>query len=705
MAKRRSGPPKGNQPAAVSSPAALDPATAWDRLAPFLAFFSLAALYIATLRPSIAGGDSGELTAAALTGGVPHPSGYPLFALLARLFAALPLGHSPAWRVNLLSAVATAAAGGLACAVVQSWTRNAVAGLLAAALFGTSPLAWSHATSAEVFGLNAMFVALAFYLWLRVERSLARRDVFALLLASGLAMCNHHTFVFVGTPLVLRSLWVTRRTLGASGAAVALACGLLGLLPYLYLVSASASAAAVSWGDQTSLAGLVAHVLRLNYGTFSMGRTNTQGIFVAGGTFLPTLWHMWGRASLRLLWVGPVLAVAGLQFGIKNRLTRSASLVLLFVICFYSLSFCALSNLATTRPLLLGVLGRFCIQSDLLVAIAAGLGLASLLQRLGSPWRRLAPVGVGAVFAIGVAVHAGQASGRNNTVYRDFVNTAFAAVPPNAIVLTTMGDDVTGAVLYFHEVEELRPDILHLDSDYLAEPWYVARQRRAHRDVYLPEGTYGTRGWNIKQLRDGNPNRPFVVIGQIGDWDQSWTDGYKLAVYGLVRSLVRKNEFPSYEEWVERDRQAIAGYDVTVALRAPEESWEKALGQRVLDTQVGRARLALAYAHERGDAAEPTRTALAILEDLVAKAGGDEQLKIAAWTGMRKFDLGPMVWKNLGMAYQFLSHSDETYAPRFAVACARFVAGADAQDPDLPAARQYLDQLRAAQRRENRGGN
>jgi hypothetical protein len=233
----------------------------------------------------------------------------------------------------------------------------------------------------------------------------------------------------------------------------------------------------------------------------------------------------------------------------------------------------------------------------------------------------------------------------------------------------------------------------------------VARQRRAHRDVYLPEGTYGTRGWNIKQLRDGNPNRPFVVIGQIGDWDQSWTDGYKLAVYGLVRSLVRKNEFPSYEEWVERDRQAIAGYDVTVALRAPEESWEKALGQRVLDTQVGRARLALAYAHERGDAAEPTRTALAILEDLVAKAGGDEQLKIAAWTGMRKFDLGPMVWKNLGMAYQFLSHSDETYAPRFAVACARFVAGADAQDPDLPAARQYLDQLRAAQRRENRGGN
>ncbi len=699
MGKRSSAQRQGNHPVLPSPSPPAGPATVWDRFAPFLAFLVLAALYIATLRPSIAGGDSGELTAAALTGGVPHPSGYPLFALLARLFAGLPLGHSPAWRVNLLSAVATAAAGGLACAVVQSWTRNAVAGLLAATLFGTSPLAWSHATSAEVFGLNAMFVALAFHLWMRVERSLARRDVFALLFASGLAMCNHHTFVFVGAPLVLRSLWLTRRTLGARGVAVALACGLLGLAPYLYLVPASASAAAVSWGDQTSLAGLVSHVLRLNYGTFSMGRTNTQGIFVAGGTFLPTLWHMWGRAFPRLLWFGPVLAMIGLRFGLREGQTRSATLVLLFVTCFYGLSFSALSNLSTARPLLLGVLGRFCIEADLLIAIAAGLGLASLLQRLGSPWRRLAPVGVGAVFAIGVAVHAGQASGRNNTVYRDFVTTAFAAIPPNAIVLTTMGDDVTGAVLYLHEVEKLRPDVIHLDSDYLAEPWYVARRRRLHRDLYLPEGTYGIYGWKIKQLLDGNPGRPFFVIGQIGDWDQSWKDGYKLATCGLARFLIRKSEFPTYEEWVERDRRAIAGYDVTVALLAPEESWEKALGQRVLDTQLGRARLALAYAHERGDAAEPTRTALAILEDLVAKAGGDEQLKIAAWPGIRKFELGPMVWKNLGMAYQFLSHSDDMYAPRFAVACARFVAGADANDPDLPAARQYLDEMRAARRR------
>jgi hypothetical protein len=657
----------------------------------------LAVLYIATLHPSVAGGDSGELTAAALTGGVPHPPGYPLFALLARFFAALPLGHSPVWRVNLLSALAMAASGGLLCAVVQSWSRNVVAGFLAAALFGANPMAWSHATAAEVFGLNAMFVALAFHLWLRALSSRSRRDAFVLLFVCGLAMCNHHTFVFVGAPLVLHSLWTGRRTLGARGVVMSLAIGLLGLLPYLYLMPASASAAAVSWGDQTSIAGLLDHLLRRDYGTFSMGQASGESAFVARDTFLPTLWLMWGRAFPRSLWLGPVLAFAGLYLGLKHRETRKATSVLLFVLCFYCLTFCALSNLSTARPLWLGILGRFCIQSDLLLAMASGLGFACLLQKLDTrgPGLRLATVGVGAVFVLGVLGHAGQASARNNTVLLDFVRTTFASLPPSAIVITSMGDDVTGAVLYFHEVENLRPDVAHLDSDYLGKSWYLARKRRLARDMNLPEGVYGRGGWNIKQLLDLNPNRPLVFIGHLDDWDQSWQGEYKLAIYGLGRFLVRAGDFPTYEEWVERDRQAIGSYDVTAALGAPDESWERALGQRVLGAQVERAHVALVYGDKRGDPVGPARIALRLLEDVVAKTGGDQELGIAAWPGTRKLDMGASVWKNLGLAYQFLAGVDGTNPQRFTVACKRFVARADPGDPDLPAARKYLEDLRA----------
>jgi hypothetical protein len=308
-----------------------------------------------------------------------------------------------------------AAASGFMCAAVQVWTRNVAAGLLAAALFGTSPVVWSNATSAEVFGLNALCIALALYLWSRVERGGSRFDVFALLFISGLGMCDHHAFVFVGAPLALRSLWIARDDLGPRGVGLALGLGVVGLLPYAYLVSASASKAAVSWGDVTTFDALVAHVLRQAYGTFSMGRPTEDQVFVARGTFWPTLGRMWVDAVPRLLWVGPLLALVGLFLGLKNRATRPMTSVLLFLVLFYGLTFSSLSNLSTSRPLYFSVLGRFCIESDLLVAMASGLGLAAVVRLLGGhppaarPWMLWSPLVAVAAFAIGVNLHAREA--------------------------------------------------------------------------------------------------------------------------------------------------------------------------------------------------------------------------------------------------------------------------------------------------------
>jgi len=64
----------------------------------------IAVLYIVTLYPSLPGGDSGELIVASCSLGLPHPPGYPLFAMIGWLFTHIPFG-SFAWRVNLFSAV------------------------------------------------------------------------------------------------------------------------------------------------------------------------------------------------------------------------------------------------------------------------------------------------------------------------------------------------------------------------------------------------------------------------------------------------------------------------------------------------------------------------------------------------------------------------------------------------------------------------
>jgi hypothetical protein len=69
---------------------------------------------------------------------------------------------------------------------------------------------------------------------------------------------------------------------------------------------------------------------------------------------------------------------------------------------------------------------------------------------------------------------------------------------------------------------------------------------------------------------------------------------------------------------------------------------------------------------------------------------------------MRKLPTAAGLWKNLGLAYQVLSRADDVYVARFAVTCERFVQRADADDPDLPAARKYLAALRKGRRNGTR---
>jgi hypothetical protein len=675
-------------------------ASARPWLAPLCAFVALLALYACTLAPTVGGGDSGELTAAAVTGGVPHPPGYPVFVLLARLFAALPFGPSIAWRVNLLSAVSTAAAAGLLCATVQLWTATAAAGLLAAGLFGTNPLVWHYATTAEVFGLNAMFGALALYLWLHIERAPARRLVFALALACGLAMGNHHTFVFIGAPVLLRSLWVARRELRASGVALAVLCGALGLLPYAYLAVASRSTAAVSWGDESTLDGLVGHFLRRDYGTFSLGKASSKAdAFVESGTFFPTLALMLGGSLRRLLGLGPLLAVAAYALAPRKRSDCAQARVLLALLLGYAFVFCAMSNMSTAKALYQHVLSRFFIQSDLLMALAAGIGWACLFRRLeahaASPARvsRLSLAGAVLVFLAG-AVFNSSAGQRRNTVFRDFVSAAFASLPADAVVVT-MGDHVTGAVFYFREVEKLRPDVIHLDQQLLGYRWYCDRALRRHPDLVMPAGVYLPGGFTIKQLMDANRNRPLVVLDRLGTWDESWKDGYKLATTGLTHPLVPADRFPAFEQWAERDRQAMAAYNPVPALLFPAGSWEQMLGELALNMQTSRAHLALVYSHDMGNADAPARLAVKLIEQVVGWAGGSPALSLVAAPGLPSLDLHSAIFKDLGIGYEILSHIDPTFAPRTVKAWELFVANAPATDSDLPAARAYLQSARA----------
>ena len=131
-------------------------------LPPVLLVISLFGLYLSLMAPGLTwaneGSDGGDLITAAATGGVAHPSGYPLYLLLARLFQSLPVG-SLAYRTNLMSACFTALGVGLVYAVATAFLSPSApapawsAGLAAGLAFGVAPLVWEPLPTTVVDGI------------------------------------------------------------------------------------------------------------------------------------------------------------------------------------------------------------------------------------------------------------------------------------------------------------------------------------------------------------------------------------------------------------------------------------------------------------------------------------------------------------------------------------------------------------------------
>ncbi|KAM8913654.1 protein O-mannosyl-transferase TMEM260 isoform 5-T6 [Spinachia spinachia] len=257
-----------------------DPRGSWILSGTTAAF--VAALYVPCVQRTVPGGDSGELITTACELGVAHPPGYPVFTLLARLAMCLLPSLSPAHSVNLMSSLLGAAACGTLCLTVCRLEGPGPGAVLAGGLFAVSRLSWQWSMVAEVFALNNLFVGLLLFLTASfhcAENAAQRRKIAHVgALCCGLGLCNQHTlvlYVLLIIPWVLHRLYA-RRELNLHSLVSLGACFFWGFLPYIYLpVSSYLNTARWSWGDQTTLSGLLTHLLRAEYGTFSLAKTES----------------------------------------------------------------------------------------------------------------------------------------------------------------------------------------------------------------------------------------------------------------------------------------------------------------------------------------------------------------------------------------------------------------------------------------------
>jgi hypothetical protein len=227
------------------------------------------AVYYRTLSPSITGGDSGEVMAAACSWGPAHPPGYPLFVACANLAMWLfaSLGENKAYRVNLMCAVMTAIGVYNLHRAARIITGSSAAATVGAAMYGFSPLIWNNALQAEVFSMNNMFVCLITHILVRYlgrNDPSCHREAYLGAFIVGLGLSNQHTLVLYAAiivPAVFISGW--RRLLRP---AQFLSCTLLftlGMTPYSHMWWLEGCP--IPWAEQEVLSLLALLVQKYKY--------------------------------------------------------------------------------------------------------------------------------------------------------------------------------------------------------------------------------------------------------------------------------------------------------------------------------------------------------------------------------------------------------------------------------------------------------
>lgn len=496
-----------------------------------LVFIGCAAVYARTAAPSVMGGDSAEFQMAAPLLGVAHPTTYPLYTLLGKVFTLiLPFGDL-AQRVTLVSAFAAALVAASMLLLARRVTGSTVAGLLAALALACSPGLWNSATMAEVYALLAalimgLWLALAYVqpIALRQEAGLKhgltpvpyslfpvpryRAPLLIAALLAGLGVSHHGMFAFTALPLfVVAALRATLANpavplakrfpaLIARGALLGL-FAVVGLVPWLYPLIQYARFGPFSgedyglprhyfWGAPSNWADAIGMLTGgpIRQGAFRLPTLETAGAVVQ--LVSTRLWFEFGPLGVALGLIGCAALLR------RDRRTWSGAVWIFAGTLLYLLLLGPAVQDAPvfTLPMLLpwalwiGVGGQ---------AVAnAGWGVAARWRdtMVAVPITNMLLAGAIALTLAWGYTRLPYANKRHLTVWRDFGTTTLAQLPPNAVVIAHWEQ---GMVLqYLVQAEGQRPDV-----------WV---------DVVEP----GDDAWGPRALRR-YADRPVFFVGSAGD--------------------------------------------------------------------------------------------------------------------------------------------------------------------------------------------
>lgn len=430
-----------------------------------IVFVAAMLIYLRTMSPGLEFMDTGEFQTVTYVLGIAHPTGYPLYTIVGKLFGTLLPVHSWAFRMNLMSALSAAIAAAMLATLALRYRVSVVVAVAAAFGFAFALNTWMAADKADPYTLTVMIGAALWFMDLRWAETGERRWLWATALVSGIGMGSAGVLSMELPAIVTYAVITQPRKFFAP--ATTIVAGLLGIAGvvaiYLFLPIRASMNPPLNYGSTdtwngfrlVALGGQVGGVVNyLNWATLGTAIKGLPRVFGWYGDWLTST----GRTIVGLLALG----------GLGTLVIREWRLALCVALGI-------VGPIYPTVTMPINDTTHYLLLSNWLLFFAAAVGAQALILDLiakidyGS-FRQSLTLIAGATF-LWLPVQLGQVNwnGADMHDHRDgeiAVRKTLSLLKPGAVVIAWWGPST--ALWYGRYVEGLRPDVEIIDDSELS---------------------------------------------------------------------------------------------------------------------------------------------------------------------------------------------------------------------------------------------
>lgn len=425
-------------------------------------------VYFLTMMPDLGFTDSGELAAAADVLGIAHPTGYPLYTIIAHVWSLIS-PFSTVYDLNLLAGIFTAMSVSVFSLILNEVfemfqgdsTHKSIISTSIALMFGFGSTVWSQGTALEVYSLQLFLMMLIILYFMKAMKHGGMSKyllVWSFLI--GLSFTNHGTTILLAPAMILGYFanW-KQDTFSFSkdafrGLLPLIPWFVLGLFVWIYLPLRSAQHPIVNWGE-----------VHRNWDAFAyhaFGKQYQVWMF-NDGTAKENFPKYWNALIDMTSWILLIPMMYGIYVSFKKSKILSLFLIALII-----------GNLVYALNYGIHDIETYFLSGFIPVFIFAALGILALLRH--KPLLYVLPF----LPLLNLTLNYAQNDKHDDYAVPSYISLMIDPLPKNSVIISSQWDYLCSGFMYKQIVENYRPDIIMIEKELLRRTWYPSQLKRQY---------------------------------------------------------------------------------------------------------------------------------------------------------------------------------------------------------------------------------